>query len=163
MAAEGGFNRANSVTIRELIEDKGTDVSTVSPDQQAVDAAKIMAEERIGVLVCCFDPTVVSGVISERDIVRAFAEQPDRTAELLVAELMTKDVEVCGPNDDLRAVLTTMKRGKFRHIPVVEDGRLRGLVSVTDILLYYVKNAHLDDRQTIIDMMFKTGLIYPGG
>ena len=57
-------------TIRRLVEEKGSAVSTISPDDLVVDAARVMAEEKIGVLVCCEDPTVVSGVISERDIVR---------------------------------------------------------------------------------------------
>ena len=150
-------------TIARLIEDKGTAVSTVAPGQSAVEAAQMMADERIGVLVCCDDPTVVCGIISERDIVRAFAEQSDRVANLRVSDLMTQNVELCQPIDDLRSVMKRMKRGGFRHIPVVDEGRLRGLVSVTDVLNFYIRNTDLGDRQAIVDLVFESGLVYPGG
>lgn len=164
VAEEDQADQAQLTTkIKQLLESKGTDVSTIAPSQKAVEAAKIMAEERIGVLVCCIDPTVVSGVISERDIVRTFAEQPDRIAELNVVDLMTKNVEVCSPSDDLRDVMKTMRRGGFRHVPVIYEGRLRGLVSTTDILMFYIQNAHLGDRQLVIDLMFASGQFYPGG
>lgn len=150
-------------TISKIIEDKGTAVSTISPDEMAVEAARIMAEERIGVLICCDDPTVVSGVISERDLVRAFAHQSAQIPDLTVRELMTSDVTTCHSTDDVTTAMHRMKQGKFRHIPVVDDGRLRGIVSVTDILNYYVRNIDQADRQKIIELVFSSGLVYPGG
>lgn len=56
-----------------------------------------------------------------------------------------------------------MKQGKFRHVPVVDKGRLRGIISVTDVLYFYVKNIDQDDRQEIIELIFESGLVYPGG
>lgn len=150
-------------TIERLIQEKGTAVSTISPSETAIEAAGIMASEKIGVLVCCIDPTVVSGVISERDIVRAVAERPQEIPDLLVNDLMTAEVETCRPEDDLRSVMQRMKEGGYRHTPVVAEGRLRGLVSVTDVLNFYIRHTGLEDRQAIIDMVLDTGLVYPGG
>lgn len=76
---------------------------------------------------------------------------------------MTQNVESCQPGDDLRTVMERMKRGGFRHTPVVADGRLRGLVSVTDVLNFYIRNTGLDDRQAIVNLVFESGMIYPGG
>ncbi|PIW25900.1 MAG: hypothetical protein COW30_17910 [Rhodospirillales bacterium CG15_BIG_FIL_POST_REV_8_21_14_020_66_15] len=150
-------------TIRRLLEEKGTAVSTVSPDDLIVDAARIMAEERIGVLVCCDDPTVVSGVISERDIVRIFAEHPEGVGEMLVHDGMTRDVQTCRMDDDIAHAMEMMRAGRFRHVPVVDDGRLRGLISASDILMFYMKYANLHDRQVILAIILEAGLVYPGG
>lgn len=78
MLTDPSQNKSSELTtIARLMEDKGTAVSTIAPGQSAIEAAQVMADEHIGVLVCCDDPTVVCGVISERDIVRAFAERSD--------------------------------------------------------------------------------------
>ncbi|MEQ9169609.1 MAG: CBS domain-containing protein [Rhodospirillales bacterium] len=150
-------------TIRRLIEEKGSAVSTISPDDLVVDAARVMAEEKIGVLVCCDDPTVVSGVISERDIVRVFAEHPEGVGAMLVHDVMTKDVKTCHMDDDIALAMAMMKQGGFRHLPIVDDGRLRALISATDILMFYMKYANLNDRQTILAIILESGLVYPGG
>lgn len=149
-------------TIRRLIEEKGSAVSTISPDDLVVDAARVMADERIGVLVCCDDPTVVAGVISERDIVRVFADHPDGVGDLLVHDVMTRDVKTCHMDDEIALAMAVMKKGGFRHLPIVDDGRLRGLISATDILMFYMKYANLNDRQTIVAIILESGLVYPG-
>ncbi|MEQ9555965.1 MAG: CBS domain-containing protein [Rhodospirillales bacterium] len=150
-------------TIRRLVEEKGSAVSTISPDDLIVDAARVMAEEKIGVLVCCDDPTVVSGVISERDIVRVFAEHPEGVGAMLVHDVMTKDVKTCHMDDDIAVAMAMMQKGGFRHLPIVDDGRLRALISATDILMFYMKYASLNDRRTIIAIILESGLVYPGG
>jgi CBS domain-containing protein len=150
-------------TVRRLIEEKGSAVSTISPDDLVVDAARVMAEERIGVLVCCDDPTIVAGVISERDIVRVFAEHPEGVGTMLVHDVMTKDVKTCHMDDDIAVAMATMNKGGFRHLPVVDDGRLRALISATDILMFYMKYANLNDRKVIVAIILESGLVYPGG
>jgi len=150
-------------TIRRLVEEKGSAVSTISPDDLVVVAARVMAEEKIGVLVCCDDPTVVSGVISERDIVRVFAEHPEGVGIMLVHDVMTKDVKTCHMDDDIAVAMAMMQKGGFRHLPIVDDGRLRALISATDILMFYMKYASLNDRRTIIAIILESGLVYPGG
>ena len=150
-------------TVRRLLEEKGTAVCTISPDDMVVDAARIMHDEHIGVLVCCDDPTVVAGVISERDIVRVFAEKRQDITELAVYDVMTKDVKTCHMDDSVEDAMTIMRAGGFRHLPVVDDGRLRGLISASDILMFYMKHASLHDRQVILGIILEAGLVYPGG
>tara|TARA_R110001592_G_scaffold309733_1_gene584110 strand:+ start:2932 stop:3426 length:495 start_codon:yes stop_codon:yes gene_type:complete len=150
-------------TVRRLVEEKGSAVSTISPDDLVVDAARMMAEEKIGVLVCCDDPTIVAGVISERDIVRVFAEHPEGVGAMLVHDVMTKDVRTCHMDDDIATAMAIMQKGGFRHLPVVDDGRLRALISATDILMFYMKYANLNDRQVILAIILESGLVYPGG
>ena len=150
-------------TVRRLLEEKGTAVCTISPDDLVVDAARIMHDEHIGVLVCCDDPTVVAGVISERDIVRVFAEKRQDIGELAVYDVMTKDVKTCHMDDSVEDAMTIMRAGGFRHLPVVDDGRLRGLISASDILMFYMKHASVHDRQAILGIILEAGLVYPGG
>jgi len=150
-------------TVRRLLEEKGTAVSTISPDDMVIEAARIMHQEHIGVLVCCDDPTVVAGVISERDIVRVFAEQPKNIGEMAVYDVMTKDVKTCHMDDNVEDAMAMMRAGGFRHLPVVDEGRLRGLISASDILMFYMKHASVHDRQAILSIILEAGLVYPGG
>lgn len=149
-------------TVRRLLEEKGTAVSTISPDDLVVDAARIMRDEHIGVLVCCDDPTVVAGVISERDIVRVFAEHRPEMSNLVVYDVMTRNVKTCHMDDSVEDAMAIMRTGGFRHLPVVDDGRLRGLISASDILMFFMKHASVHDRQVILGIILDAGLVYPG-
>ena len=98
----------------------------------------------------------------ERDIVGVCAEHPEGVGTMLVHDVMTKDVRTCHMDDEISTAMAIMQQGGFRHLPVVDDGRLRALISATDILMFYMKYANLNDRQVILAIILESGLVYPG-
>lgn len=122
--------------VREVLAHKGDRVVTIRPDATVSTAVHRLALERIGALVASDDGATIAGILSERDIMRALAEDgaailaPDRR----VRDLMTTGVRTCRPDDLVKAVMAEMTRHRFRHIPVVEGGRLVGLVSIGDVV-----------------------------
>ena len=129
-------------TVQELLSRKAfSDVHSVTADQPLTEAAAMMREHRIGILVVNNDEGEMVGVFSERDLVRAVAVRADEIANLKVRDLLTDRVETCLYSDDLRDVVRRMGKGKFRHMPVVDNGALIGIVSITDIFRYYMDHA----------------------
>lgn len=132
--------------VEDIVQGKGHKVITISPDTSVVGAAEILHGKRIGILVVCNEALRVQGVFSERDVVRAVAETPDRLATLKVKDFLTRDVVTCTRKDKLQDVMRTMTERRFRHMPVVEDGELKGLISIGDVLKHLLKGAKSDQR-----------------
>lgn len=109
-------------------------VITISPEDTIKDAAGILSEKRIGALLVSGGGFAVDGILSERDIVRELGTRGPECMADKVADLMTTKVESCGPGDTAEYVLKTMTQGRFRHMPVVEDGKLLGVVSIGDVV-----------------------------
>ena len=103
--------------IDDIIQQKGGDVITATPEMAVVQAAQLMSEYRIGLLVVCGESGKVIGVVSERDIVRGIAEQPDRIAGMIVNELASTNIETCEPDDNPQSVLNRMCKLGIRHMP----------------------------------------------
>jgi CBS domain-containing protein len=121
--------------VRQILQLKGSDsVLTISPDATVEHAARILSERRIGCLVVSRDGTRPDGVISERDIVREMGRRGVGCFEETVAEMMTEAVVTCGSGDQADDVLSVMTQGRFRHLPVVEGGRMVGLISIGDVV-----------------------------
>jgi CBS domain-containing protein len=122
--------------VREILEAKGRRVVTIRPDATIATAVHRLALERIGALVVSEDGSSVAGILSERDIVRALAQEG---AEIMgtsqrVADVMTTGVATCSMDDNIKAVMAEMTRRRFRHLPVIEEGRLAGIVSIGDVV-----------------------------
>jgi CBS domain-containing protein len=126
-----------------ILRAKGATVVTIRPDQTIADLVRGLREERIGAMVVSEDGRAVLGIISERDVVRGLAERGARILDVRVSELMTRDVVSCAPRDTVKQVMAEMTRRRIRHLPVVADGALRGIVSIGDI----VKN-RLEEMET---------------
>ena len=118
--------------VSHIISIKGTDVITIGPRQTVREAAITLARYNIGALVVV-DGEQVVGILSERDIIHRAAED-ESVLSRLVADIMTPEVVTGLPQDDLMSVANVMTEKRFRHLPVVEDGRLLGIVSIGDIL-----------------------------
>lgn len=123
-----------SVSVRIILQRKGADVVTVASDVSIADAAEVLKEHNIGALVVSDDGESVAGIISERDIVRQLVEDGPGTLGLPVAEVMTAEVSTCGPDDQVDDLMGTMTTSRIRHLPVMEDGRLSGIVSIGDVV-----------------------------
>ncbi|MCW5770207.1 MAG: CBS domain-containing protein [Rhodospirillaceae bacterium] len=122
--------------VSQILRDKGSAVLTVAPEATAVEAARIMNERRVGALVVRRGPAKLEGIISERDIVVALAEQGPEAAERPVHSLMTAADRLitCAPGDSVAHIMAVMTDRRVRHLPVIENGRLAGIISIGDIV-----------------------------
>jgi CBS domain-containing protein len=121
------------MNIAHILARKGIKVITIRPDQLIRQALGLLAEHNIGALVVVDEALRPVGILSERDIVRE-AARSDAVFARRVSELMTRQVIVGVPEDDLQAVVHTMTEKRIRHLPVVEKGKLVGIVSIGDIV-----------------------------
>ncbi|MCJ2063661.1 CBS domain-containing protein [Methylobacterium sp. J-088] len=122
------------MTVARILADKGSSVVTVAPDKTLEEVIQILADRRIGALVVAQDDGSVAGIISERDIMRALAGHGGSAFDAPVSAHMTGNVTTCGRSTTIEEVMTLMTEGRFRHVPVCEDGRLIGLVSIGDVV-----------------------------
>lgn len=122
------------MTVKAILAVKGGDVLTIDPTSNVGVAAKLLAERRIGALVVTGPDRRVVGIISERDIVRALAERGPAVNDAPLTEVMTRKVVTCAPSDTISSLMERMTTGKFRHLPVIEQGRLAGVVSIGDVV-----------------------------
>jgi CBS domain-containing protein len=122
------------MTVKAILSAKGGNVVTIEPNTNVLTAAKLLAERRIGALVVTGPDHRVVGIVSERDIVQRLAEQGASALELSLTDVMTRKVMTCTPADTISSVMERMTAGKFRHLPVVEQGRLTGIVSIGDVV-----------------------------
>lgn len=120
--------------IADVLRSKGATVVTVTPDMTVRDLLAMLAEHRIGATVVSADGGNVDGIVSERDVVRAIAARGAAVLSERVADIMTSDVQTCGPDDHINDLMRTMTEGRFRHVPVVVEGRLSGIVSIGDVV-----------------------------
>ncbi|MBY5932927.1 CBS domain-containing protein [Tateyamaria omphalii] len=121
--------------VHQILKLKSDDaVVTVPPGTKVSEAAKILAERKIGTVVVSANAQTADGILSERDIVRVLAQKGGSVLSDAVDAHMTTQLVTCGRNDDADAVLSTMTERRFRHMPVVEDGQLVGLITIGDVV-----------------------------
>jgi CBS domain-containing protein len=130
------------MSVGEILKTKGTEVQTVEGDVSVVDAVERLRDERIGALVVSSDGHRVEGVLSERDVVMGLADHREALLSMKVKDLMTTSVATCSPEDGVEKVMLEMTELRARHFPVLDAGRLVGIVSIGDV----VKN-RLDEVQ----------------
>lgn len=121
--------------VRKIIETKKIhQVLTVIPSQTIMEAAEILAKNRIGAVVVSNDGSAVDGILSERDIVKSIGTHGPGCLQNAVSTLMTAKVMHCAPDDTSESVMERMTEGRFRHMPVVEEGGMVGLISIGDVV-----------------------------
>jgi len=117
------------------------DVLVVASDDLVIDVARRLSESRLGVAVVCAEDSQVLGVLSERDIIRIVADNPKNFSALVVGRISTDHPVTCSPHDDIRSVIRRMHKGGFRHMPMVENGKLIGIASLASLLSYLLSEA----------------------
>jgi len=122
------------MTVKAILSVKGTEVLTIEPTTRLAAAAKLLAERKIGALVVTGPDQRVVGIVSERDIVQELAAHGPAALDLALTEVMTRKVTTCSASDTISSVMERMTAGKFRHLPVLEQGRLAGIVSIGDVV-----------------------------
>ena len=131
--------------IRDILRTKGSDVIQIAPDQPVLDAVRALSEHRIGCLVATREGEI-RGVVSERDIMNLVAERPEALSGTRVSDIMTTDVIVAVPEDDLDYAMNIMTNNKVRHLPIVEDGTLAGIVSIGDLVNEVRRSVEAENR-----------------
>ncbi len=122
------------MTVRAILDLKGRDVTTITPDKTLGDAASLLSQHKIGALVVTGADRRVTGILSERDIVKAVSAGGAAALEEKIAARMIREVITCGPQDTMAELMGHMTAGRFRHLPVVENGRLVGIISIGDVV-----------------------------
>jgi CBS domain-containing protein len=118
--------------------DLGGDIVSIEPTADLAAAAQLLAARRIGAVLIRGAGGRLSGILSERDIVRAIAEHGAGALQIPVGQVMTRNVSTCGEEDSIGSIMERMTDGKFRHMPVLAKGRLVGLVSIGDVVKHRV-------------------------
>jgi CBS domain-containing protein len=126
------------MTVRAILDTKGHQVEGIQPGATLSAAVKILGERKIGAVLVT-NLGRIEGILSERDIVRVLAERGADVLDEPISNVMTRKVVSCRPSDTVAAIMEMMTVGKFRHLPVVEDGKLVGLISIGDIVKWRVQ------------------------
>lgn len=121
------------ITVRQLLRDKGSTVWSVAPDASVFDALRLMAEKNVGALPVTSGGQLV-GIFSERDYARKVILHGHASRDTPVSSIMTPEVVTVGPDHDLRACMRLMTDRRIRHLPVVDDGRQVGMISIGDVM-----------------------------
>jgi CBS domain-containing protein len=135
--------------ISEILRRKGGEVATIEPDAQVRRLLALLAEQNIGAVVVSTDGTTIEGIASERDVVRRLN---DRGAGLLdepVSSIMTATVRTCEPGDNVEDLRATMTEHRIRHVPVVRDGKLAGIVSIGDVVKSAIAELETEREQLV--------------
>ncbi len=130
--------------VQDILRTKGGEVETIRPDAKILIAVHRMRMQNVGALVVSRDGERVDGVLSERDIVRGLTVHGAGLVEMSVVAVMSRNVPTCAPGDSLTSVMSQMTRTRNRHVPVVDDGRLCGIVSVGDVVKNRLEEMELE-------------------
>ena len=130
--------------VRDILKVKGRSVETIRPDATLDLAVHRLAALGIGALVVSADGAHLEGVLSERDVVRELARNGPRAPEATVAAVMSRAVPVCSPETSIKDAMAEMTRTRHRHLPVVEDGELSGLLSIGDVVKHRLEEMELE-------------------
>lgn len=121
-------------------------VVTISPDAPVRDLVALLAEHNIGAVIVSADGAAVDGIVSERDVVRRLGSDP-AVLDALVGDIMTSDVQTCSGEDHLHDLMKTMTELRIRHLPVVADGRLTGIISIGDVVKHRIDELEFERDQ----------------
>jgi CBS domain-containing protein len=133
-----GFREA-TMTVRAILDSKGHQVESIQPGAKLSAAVKVLGEKRIGAILVLNMAGHIEGILSERDIVRVLAERGAGVLDEPVSAVMTKKVVICRAADTVAGIMEVMTIGKFRHLPVVEDSKVVGIISIGDIVKWRVR------------------------
>jgi len=142
----GPVDREDPMTVARIISEKGRNVVTVAQMATLADIATMLSEKRIGAVVV-MEKDAIKGIVSERDIVRAVAKFGGQGLAMSAAEWMTANVVTCRLEDTINDVMQKMTSGRFRHLPVVENGKLTGIVSIGDVVKRRIEDVEREADQ----------------
>ena len=130
--------------VDSILKEKGTSVATARPETTVTEVAASLAAKKIGAVVIVGADGRVAGILSERDIIRAIAQRGAEALTLAASDIMTRQVTTCTCADTLDHVMVTMTTGRFRHMPVVENEALVGIVSIGDVVKLHIAEVEFE-------------------
>ena len=133
--------------VSAVLKLKGHDVVTVAPHHTVASVVKMLTQNRIGAVPVINESGQLVGIISERDIIRAIAEHAEAVLTLHVEQLMTRDVRTCSSEDRLVDLMQVMTLQRIRHLPVVQNGALHGIVSIGDVVKQRLEEVQVEVEQ----------------
>lgn len=132
------------MNVAAILSGKGREVVTARPTATLEDIARTLAVRRIGAIVVVGADGRIEGIVSERDIIKAIGERGAGCLADVVTSVMTRSVETCDAADTLDELMSRMTTGRFRHLPVIEDGALAGIVSIGDVVKHHIAEVELE-------------------
>ncbi|MEM7491791.1 MAG: CBS domain-containing protein [Pseudomonadota bacterium] len=130
----------SEATVSDILDKKGRTIFSVRSDATMSEAVDLLREKRIGALLVVSDNGELEGILSERDIVRKLSETPGKVLAQTVEALMTKTVQTAAPTEPLTSILKRMTEGRFRHMPVLLNGRLDGMITIGDVVNHRLRD-----------------------
>lgn len=130
--------------VQAILADKGPDIVCMQPEATILDACRKLAEHRIGAVLVRDASGTIAGVFSERDVARAVAERGAGAMGIALSEVMTRNVLTCKPDDSIDDVMAVMTARRVRHLPVLDGGRLIGIISIGDVVKHRLDEAALE-------------------
>jgi len=132
------------MNVAMILKVKGRAVTTARPDATLLDVSAKLAAKKIGALVIVGDQGRVAGIISERDVIRAIGEKGPAALSAPVSEFMTRHVISAQESQTIDELMSIMTQGRFRHIPIIEDGGLVGIISIGDVVKHHIAEVELE-------------------
>jgi CBS domain-containing protein len=136
------------MNVQAILEAKGHDVVTTRPETSIADVCRLLQRRRIGAVPVVDDAGTILGILSERDMVAGLSEHGVAVIGLTAAQLMSRQVRHCHPDDSIGEIMAVMTNRRVRHLPVIDEGRLCGLVSIGDVV-----KARLDEAALEVDSL----------
>jgi len=133
--------------ITDVLRRKGDDVVTITPTHTVRELLRMLSEHRVGALVVSAGGGALDGIVSERDVVRKLHADGDTVLDQPVSKIMTQVVHTCVPDDSLEDLMASMTEHRIRHVPVLVDGRLSGIVSIGDIVKHRLEELQSERDQ----------------
>ncbi len=132
------------MNVAAILKAKGRAVATARPDSTVLDIVQKLNAKKIGAIVVVGDSGQVAGIISERDVIRIVAERGISALQVPVSEVMTRAVVSCKESSALDELMEIMTRGRFRHLPVIDEGALVGIISIGDVVKHHVAEVEME-------------------
>jgi CBS domain-containing protein len=134
------------MTLRDILRSKGSRVYTIGPDQTVLEAVALLVEHRIGALLVQDGAGAVAGIISERDVLRECQHHGAELGRIAVREVMTPELIVCAPGDDVEHAMGLVTKHRVRHLPVMDGGEVAGMISIGDLVKACLDEAQYENR-----------------
>jgi CBS domain-containing protein len=132
--------------VGQILAAKGGKVVSTRPDATIADVERLLRREKIGAVVVV-EAGALCGIISERDLARGLADHGAELLEMKVGQMMTRDVVTCTPEAGIDHLMQTMTEGRFRHLPVLEDGKMTGIISIGDVVKHRLEELEAETHQ----------------
>jgi CBS domain-containing protein len=136
--------KGKTMSVEVILKGKGRNVFTIRPEHAVSDCAALLTTKKVGVAVVCDAKGKIMGVVSERDIVRGMSEYGKGVVDMPVRNIMTSPVLTCGVDDPVKRVMEVMTERRIRHLPVIEDDELVGIVSMGDCVNFRLREAQVE-------------------